>query len=83
MEEQVNEAIAEDIKEALAEEQAEPQAEKDIQKIYIKNYGNLVLEILGTNDVGVAAFSAKRNETLFIPWNSVIMISKVDNERED
>ena len=52
----------------------------DIQKIYIKNYGNLSLEIIGTNDIGVSAFSEKRKEHLFIPWNSIIMISKVDDE---
>ncbi len=52
----------------------------DIQKIYIKNYGNLALEIKGTNEIGVAAYSEKRKEDLFIPWTSIIMISKIEEE---
>ena len=55
--------------------------EKDIRKIYIKNYGNLTLEIQGTNDIGVSAYSEKRLEELFIPWTSIIMISKVEDEQ--
>ena len=52
----------------------------NIQKIYIKNYGNLSLDIQGTNDIGVSAYSEKRSESLFIPWTSIIMISKIDGE---
>ena len=52
----------------------------NIQKIYIKNYGNLSLDIQGTNDIGVSAYSEKRKENLFIPWTSIIMISKIDGE---
>ena len=47
----------------------------DIQKVYIKNYGNLTLEVRGTNDIGMQAYSAKRDEILFIPWTSIIMVS--------
>ena len=53
---------------------------KDIRKIYIKNYGNLSLEIQGTNEIGVSAYSEKRKEELFIPWESIIMISKIHGE---
>ncbi len=52
----------------------------NIQKIYIKNYGNLSLDIQGTNEIGVSAYSEKRKENLFIPWTSIIMISKVEDE---
>ena len=58
----------------------EEKAVKDIQKVYIKNYGNLALEIVGTNEIGLSAHSKKRNEDLFIPWSSIIMISKVIDE---
>jgi hypothetical protein len=63
------------------EEVTQPETtEKDIRKIYIKNYGNLSLEIQGTNDIGVSAYSEKRKEELFIPWTSIIMISKIEEE---
>ena len=61
------------------QEETQEQA-KDIQKVYIKNYGNLTLEIKGSNDIGMAAYSEKRNEELFIPWTSIIMVSKVLGE---
>lgn len=69
--------------EILKQEQAEvkqetkEQPEKDIQKVYIKDYGNLVLEIVGSNDIGLMAHSAKRSEDMFIPWTSIIFISKI------
>ena len=55
-------------------------SEKDIRKIYIKNYGNLTLELIGSNEIGVEAWSEKRNEELFIPWTSIIFISKIKEE---
>jgi hypothetical protein len=58
----------------------EPTQITNIQKIYIKNYGNLALDIQGTNDIGVQAYSEKRKEELFIPWTSIIMISKVEED---
>ena len=58
----------------------ETEREPDIQKVYIKNYGNLMLEIIGTNDIGLSARSEKRKEDLFIPWTSIIMCSKVEGE---
>jgi len=64
--------------EAVAEERV-----PDIQKVYIKNYGNLSLDILGTNDIGIVAYSEKRKENLFIPWVSIIMISKVEDEQSE
>ena len=66
--------------EEIEVETNEEEIQPDIQKIYIKNYGNLSLEMLGTNEIGVSAYSEKRKETLFIPWNSIIMISKVEDE---
>ena len=57
--------------------------EKDIQKIYIKNYGNLLLELVGTNEIGVSAYSEKREEHLFIPWTSIIMISKIEGQENE
>jgi hypothetical protein len=60
----------------------EKQHVQNIQKIYIKNYGNLSLDIKGTNEIGVAAYSEKRKEELFIPWSSIIMISKVEEDVE-
>ena len=55
---------------------------KDIQKVYIKNYGNLLLEILGTNEIGIMAHSTRNEEELFIPWTSVIFVSKTKDEDE-
>lgn len=66
--------------EKVEEVKEEAKEVKDIQKVYIKNYGNLALEIKGTNDIGLSAYSEKRNEELFIPWASIIMISKVIDE---
>ena len=57
------------------EVKAETTAEKNMKKVYIKNYGNLTLEIKGTNDIGMEAYSEKRDEVLFIPWTSIIMVS--------
>ena len=68
--------------EKLEEELAKP-IDKDIRKIYIKNYGNLALEMVGTNEIGVSAYSEKRKEELFIPWTSIIMISKIEGEPMD
>ncbi len=65
---------------ANAEDKNEDAKEKDIQKVYIKNYGNLVLEIVGSNDIGMLCRSEKRKENLFIPWTSIIMCSKIDDE---
>jgi len=64
----------------MSEEIKQEETKPDIQKIYIKNYGNLALELKGTNDIGVVAYSEKRNEELFIPWTSIIMISKIEEE---
>ncbi|RLA62749.1 MAG: hypothetical protein DRQ78_07660 [Epsilonproteobacteria bacterium] len=55
---------------------------KDIQKVYIKNYGNLLLEILGTNEIGIMAHSTRSEEELFIPWTSVIFVSKTKDKSE-
>lgn len=55
----------------------------DIQKVYIKDYGNLTLEIRGSNEIGMMAYSEKRKEHLFIPWTSIIFVSKVEGETED
>ncbi len=62
--------------------QSDAPTEKDIQKIYIKNFGNLVLEILGSNEIGIQARSTKKKETLFIPWTSIIFCSKLDDVTE-
>ena len=67
--------------ETTTEEATQPETNTpDIRKIYIKNYGNLALEMVGTNDIGVSAYSEKRKEELFIPWTSIIMISKIEGE---
>ena len=66
----------------MSEEVKQEETKPDIQKIYIKNYGNLALELRGTNEIGVSAWSEKRKEELFIPWTSIIMISKVEGEAE-
>ena len=74
------------VEEAMDEKQEEPQAEErvpDLQKIYIKNYGNLLLDIIGTNEIGISARSAKRKENLFIPWTSIIMVTKIDGQEDD
>ena len=63
------------------EEQIEPpKKEIEIQKVFIANYGNLTLEIHGTNEIGVIAYSGKRKEDLFIPWTSIIFMSKTDED---
>jgi len=67
-------------KSARQPETNEPTQITNIQKIYIKNYGNLSLDIRGTNEIGVQAYSEKRREELFIPWSSIIMISKVEED---
>lgn len=72
----------------MAEEEVEGQPEAveivpDIQKVYIKDYGNLTLEIKGSNETGVIAYSHKREEQLFIPWTSIIFLSKVEGEQSD
>ena len=75
----------EEINKVLHEEREQEEIEaeldvenKNIQKIYIKNYGNLVLEIIGSNEIGLSARSEKRKETMFIPWGSIIFCSKLD-----
>ena len=58
---------------------------KEFKKVYIKNYGNLTLEMRGSNDIGLMAYSEKRKEEMFIPWTSIIFVSKIEepNEPED
>jgi len=56
---------------------------KDIRKVYIKNYGNLMLDILNTSPIGINAYSTKQNEVLFIPWTSIIMISLVQESKDE
>ena len=60
------------------EEEVQEEKKLDLRKVYIKNYGNLILNIIGTNDIGLSAQSQKRNEELFIPWTSIIMVTKED-----
>ncbi len=67
----------------INEDKEEMSSGPDIQKVYIKDYGNLVLEIKGSSEIGLLAYSKKRNETLFIPWCSIIMVSKLEKETED
>ena len=62
-----------------------PVAERkpDIRKVYIKNYGNLMLDILNTSAIGINAYSTKQNEDLFIPWTSIIFISLVQESKDE
>lgn len=59
-------------------EEVDDTVEPDIQKIYVKDFGNLVLEVKGSNEIGLLARSEKRKEDLFIPWTSIMMCSKLD-----
>jgi len=54
--------------------------QEDIRKVYIKNYGNLMLDIVSTNEIGISAISTRSEETLFIPWTSIIMVSKTEEQ---
>ncbi len=56
--------------------------ENEIRKVYIRNYGNLTLELLGTNDIGLTAYSSREDEELFIPWTSIIFIGKATVRKE-
>jgi len=72
---------AQNVEDEVVEDNKEDK-EIEIQKVYIKNFGNLVLEILGSSDIGLHARSTKRKETLFIPWTSIIFCSKLDDVSE-
>lgn len=74
MEEEIKKQEQEELRRKMTKEPT-----KNVQKIYIKDYGNLVLEIKKMNEIGIAAFSEKRNEDMFIPWTSIIFISRIDN----
>jgi len=49
---------------------------QNLQKVFILNYGNLILDIVNQNDIGIWAESTKQDELLFIPYTSIIMISE-------
>ena len=73
----------------MDEKQNEPQdassvdkRESDLRKIYIRSYGNLLLDVTGTNEIGLSARSEKHKEDLFIPWTSIIMVSKIDGQED-
>jgi len=54
--------------------------QKDIRKVFIRDYGNLTLEIIKITDIMITAWSEKRKETLYIPLTSIIMMSKIRDE---
>lgn len=64
-------------------EKAQEVTEKDIQKVFIRNYGNLTIEIVGTNEIGLKGYSERRKENLFIPWSSIIMCSKIEGMEDE
>ncbi len=84
-EKQLVDDLVKEVYEEVQEEMSEKK-EPDIQKVYIKNYGNLLLEIIGQNDIGLSTKSTRNDERLFIPWTSIIMVSKMkkrdENERK-
>jgi len=45
-----------------------------LSKIFIRGYGNLVLEIIKVDLIGVKAMSQRDGKSLYIPWSSIIMI---------
>ena len=58
--------------------------EPEIKKVFIRDYGNIVLEIIGSNEIGVQAYSDKRDEEMFIPWTSIMFLSSLtENKHKD
>jgi len=66
----------------MMEENNNTEQEKIVRKVFIRDYGNLTLEILENTELGITAYSKKRDEVLFIPWTSIIMTSNKHAENQ-
>lgn len=61
-------------KEKKMEEIISEIVEMKLSKVFIRGYGNIILEIFEVDMIGIKTRSQRDNKVLYIPWTSIIMI---------